>query len=80
MDRLLSEVSPEQFDEWIVFDRIEGDALERTRIILKYGLAAISQQMPVNPDDLDPIKAEKLEPANMSPQQAIAALATAYGV
>jgi hypothetical protein len=79
---MLAEVSPEQFDEVIVFNRIEPDLSDRIRVILKYGLAALSQGLPVNPEALDPVKPQTVEnesPNTHTPQQALASLRMAYG-
>lgn len=77
---MLQEVSPEQFDEWLAFDRIEPDPLERIRVILKFGLSAIAQHIPVKPEDLDPVNIEKTEAPNThTPEQALAAIRFAYG-
>jgi hypothetical protein len=77
---MLSEVSPEQFDEWVAFDRIEMDPIDRLRVIAKFGLAAISRGLPANPSDLDPVKpVETTTPNTHTPEQAIAAIGLAYG-
>jgi hypothetical protein len=77
---MLAAVSPEQFDEWVAFDKIEPDPLEKIRVILKYGLSALTQGLPVKPNDLDPVHVEAAPAVNnVSPQQAVALLRMAYG-
>ncbi len=76
----MAQFTPEEFDEEVAFARIEPDMLDRVRVILKYGLAALTQGLPVKPNDLDPVHVEAAPAVNnVSPQQAVALLRMAYG-
>ena len=77
---MLDEVSPEQFDEWVAFDRIESDPTLRLIEVVKRSTAtlAMAQGMKINPEDLDPVKPERAAAA-MSADQAVDVLKAQYG-
>jgi hypothetical protein len=79
VDRMLDEVSAEQFDEWLAFDRIEPDPLDRIREILKLGFSVLAagHGARISPAEFDPVKPP--EPAAVTPNQAAAAIGAAYG-
>ena len=41
VDRWLDTVTPEQFDEWVAFDRLEPNKMDRQREILTRGLICL---------------------------------------
>jgi hypothetical protein len=84
VDQYLARFRPEQFDEEVALDRIEGDAEHRKREIFKVGFSVLARAggIEAEPEMFDPVKAEKgpAAAANMSPQQAWATMAAHYGV
>lgn len=62
MDRLLDELTPGQFDEWLAWSRLEPDPVMRIAEILKLGFSAVclAWGMEFDPEILDPLSPEKL--------------------
>ena len=75
---MLDALSPQQFDEWIAFRRIEPDPADRLRVILTTGLLALCQSWGVEftPKDLDPMLEEQEQ--EVTPEQAAAMMRLAY--
>lgn len=72
---MLSEVSPEQFDEWIAYKRIKHDPLEVIREVLKLGFAVSTG---LSPDKFDPtVNAEKA--SEVSGKTAVAIMKAEFG-
>ena len=75
---MLDALSPQQFDEWIAFRRIEPDPADRLRVILTTGLLALCQSwgVEITPKDLDPMLEEQEQ--EVTPEQAAAMMRLAY--
>lgn len=68
VDTVFDRFTPEQFDELIALERLEGDPDARLREILKRGFAVISLAQ-IDPEDLDPIKRRSESAATVSPRR-----------
>jgi len=77
---MLDAISPETFDEWEAFRRLEPDPLDRLREVLKLGFAAVVNAwgVKVEPIDLDPWH-EDAE-INVDQDQAVSLIGQAYGI
>ena len=75
---MLDALSPQQFDEWVAFRRIEPDPADRLRVILTTGLLALCQSwgVEITPKDLDPMLEEQEQ--EVTPEQAAAMMRLAY--
>jgi hypothetical protein len=67
--RQLARLAPEEFDEWVAYNRIEADGVDRLAQILKLGFAAVCAAggMRVDYDSFDPLSPEKLEKRAAAP-------------
>lgn len=75
-------MTPQEFDEWIAFRRIEPDPDERLRVIVTRGLHGLCRAwgMELEPEDLDPALKDEPKPSEeMTPDQAAAAMRMTYG-
>lgn len=82
MDAMLDRMTPQQFDEWVAFRRIEPDPDDRLRVIVTTGLLALCKAWgtDLEPKDLDPVLKDKPEDTPMmTPDQAAQAARMAYG-
>ena len=79
MDRWLDTVTPQQFDEWVAFDSIEVDQVDRIRRVLISGFIGLlgSWGCKVEPEDLDPqMRVDNTR--NATPQETVAIVRAAY--
>ena len=80
MDRWLDTVTPQQFDQWVAFDSIEVDPVDRIRRILIAGFLGLlgAWGCKLEPEDLDPqMRIETTRKA--TPNEAVALFQAAYG-
>ena len=79
---MLDEITPEQFDEWMAFRKLEPDPEERVRTILVNGLGALCHAWGVklSREDLDPALKEQTAVQEVTPEQALAMARASYGV
>jgi hypothetical protein len=54
VEAMLDGMSPEEFNEWVAYRRLEPDPLIRILCVLKAGLAAIANHASFDPEDSDP--------------------------
>ncbi len=79
---MLASVSPQQFDEWLAYERLEPEPVGRLIEVTKRGLALLAavQGAKIDPEDLDPLQPERESAARtVGPQQAVAMIRAAYG-
>lgn len=82
MDGMLDRIEPRQLDEWIAYFRLEPDELCRIREVLVQGLTAlcIANGMKIEPEHIDPARAEDKKPQYVSPKLAANLFAGALGL
>jgi len=76
---MLDELTPRQFDEWIAYQQVEPDKMDRLRLILTTGFLALCRSWGVDltPEMLDPAL-ESAQGQEVSPAQAEAMVRAAY--
>ena len=79
VDRWLDTITPRQFDEWVAYDRLEPDKMDRQREILTRGLVYLCNSWggEVAMIDIDPYY-EEPSPEEVSPAEAAKRLKAAY--
>lgn len=83
VDAELDRLDPRQFDEWVAFEQLEPDPLDRIREVLKLGFATLAGVSGfgarIEPDELDPVTRDQSKSKLMSPEQAAETLRGVYG-
>jgi hypothetical protein len=79
VDGMLDGMTPEQFDEWIAFRRIEPDPEERLREIVKLGFSALCAAWG-SKLELEMLDPWAKEPEAMGPGQAASVMRQAFGL
>jgi len=80
VDALLDTVTPQEFDEWVAYKKLEPDKLDRLRTIITTGLLALcnSWDCKMKPKDLDPILKDEEQAEEVTPEEAIRRMKEVY--